>query len=130
MASPRYRRVGWPSLSRAGAAGPHPSARDDARRSPVSPTKRISFRKSGCPTAARVLYLGERRLRGHDARQVRRECWGRDFNGTRLNRVFSPNVPSPRFRLLRPLSRVRSIGGSDEGFGNWVERAGSSPCGE
>jgi len=51
---------------------------------------------------------------------------GGDFNGTRLNRVFAPNVPIAEIpALLRPLfEQFRSDRQPEEGFGNWVERAG------
>ena len=49
-----------------------------------------------------------------------------DFDGTRLNRVYAPNVPiSDIPSLLRPIFiEFRSERRDGEGFGNWVERIG------
>jgi len=51
---------------------------------------------------------------------------GGDFNGTRLNRAFAPNVPIAEITsLLRPiLAAFRDERHSGEGFGDWVERLG------
>jgi sulfite reductase beta subunit-like hemoprotein len=51
---------------------------------------------------------------------------GGDFEGTRLNRVYAPNVPIGEIpALLKALfadfGRGRAGG---EGFGDWVERVG------
>jgi sulfite reductase beta subunit-like hemoprotein len=49
-----------------------------------------------------------------------------DFNGTRLNRVYAPNVPIADIpALLRPtLEAFREERGHAEGFGDWVNRTG------
>jgi sulfite reductase (ferredoxin) len=49
-----------------------------------------------------------------------------DFDGTRLNRVFAPNVPIGEIpSLLRPLFvEFRSNRVTGEGFGDWVDRVG------
>ena len=49
-----------------------------------------------------------------------------DFNGTRLNRLFAPNVPITEIpALLRPMFETfRASRRPDEGFGNWVDRVG------
>jgi sulfite reductase (ferredoxin) len=49
-----------------------------------------------------------------------------DFDGTRLNRLFAPNVPINEIPLLlRPIfvefEANRAVG---EGFGDWVDRVG------
>ena len=87
--------------------------------------ERISFRMSGCPNGCSRPYLGDVGFVGTTLGKYD-VMLGGDFNGTRLNRVFSPNVPIAEIpALLRPLfERFRSDRVSDEGFGNWVERAG------
>jgi sulfite reductase (ferredoxin) len=87
--------------------------------------ERISFRMSGCPNGCSRPYLGDvgfvsTTLGKYDV------MLGGDFNGTRLNRVYAPNVPIGEIpSLLRPLfaeyGRVR-VGG--DGFGDWVNRVG------
>lgn len=87
--------------------------------------ERISFRMSGCPNGCSRPYLGDVGFVGTTLGKYD-VMLGGDFNGTRLNRVFAPNVPIAEIpALLRPLfEQFRSDRGPDEGFGNWVERAG------
>jgi sulfite reductase (ferredoxin) len=87
--------------------------------------ERISFRMSGCPNGCSRPYLGDVGFVGTTLGKYD-VMLGGDFNGTRLNRVFAPNVPIAEIpALLRPLfEQFRSERGPDEGFGNWVERAG------
>jgi sulfite reductase (ferredoxin) len=87
--------------------------------------ERISFRMSGCPNGCSRPYLGDVGFVGTTLGKYD-VMLGGDFNGTRLNRVFAPNVPIADIpALLRPLfERFRSERASEEGFGNWVERAG------
>ena len=51
---------------------------------------------------------------------------GGDFEGTRLNRVFAPNVPIAEIpALLRPLfAEFGARRDAGEGFGNFVNRIG------
>ena len=87
--------------------------------------ERISFRMSGCPNGCSRPYLGDVGFVGTTLGKYD-VMLGGDFDGTRLNRVFAPNVPIAEIpALLRPLFvefRVRHDPG--EGFGNWVERVG------
>jgi len=87
--------------------------------------ERISFRMSGCPNGCSRPYLGDVGFVGTTLGKYD-VMLGGDFDGTRLNRVFAPNVPiSEIAALLRPLFvefRMRHEPG--EGFGNWVERVG------
>ena len=87
--------------------------------------ERISFRMSGCPNGCSRPYLGDVGFVGTTLGKYDVMLAG-DFNGTRLNRVFAPNVPIAEIpALLRPLfEKFRSDRQSEEGFGNWVERAG------
>jgi sulfite reductase (ferredoxin) len=87
--------------------------------------ERISFRMSGCPNGCSRPYLGDVGFVGTTLGKYD-VMLGGDFNGTRLNRVFVPNVPIAEIpALLRPLfERFHSERASEEGFGNWVERAG------
>jgi sulfite reductase (ferredoxin) len=87
--------------------------------------ERISFRMSGCPNGCSRPYLGDVGFVGTTLGKYDVMLAG-DFNGTRLNRVFAPNVPIAEIpALLRPLfEKFRSDRQSAEGFGNWVERAG------
>jgi sulfite reductase (ferredoxin) len=87
--------------------------------------ERISFRMSGCPNGCSRPYLGDVGFVGTTLGKYDVMLAG-DFNGTRLNRVFAPNVPIAEIPgLLKPLFvRFRSDRLPEEGFGNWVERAG------
>jgi sulfite reductase (ferredoxin) len=87
--------------------------------------ERISFRMSGCPNGCSRPYLGDVGFVGTTLGKYD-VMLGGDFNGTRLNRVFAPNVPIAEIpALLRPLfEQFRSDRQPEEGFGNWVERAG------
>jgi sulfite reductase (ferredoxin) len=87
--------------------------------------ERISFRMSGCPNGCSRPYLGDVGFVGTTLGKYDVMLAG-DFEGTRLNRVFAPNVPiTDIVGLLRPMFiefRARRTAG--EGFGNWVERVG------
>jgi sulfite reductase (ferredoxin) len=87
--------------------------------------ERISFRMSGCPNGCSRPYLGDVGFVGTTLGKYDVMLAG-DFNGTRLNRVFAPNVPIIEIPvLLRPIfESYRSDRLPREGFGNWVERVG------
>jgi sulfite reductase (ferredoxin) len=87
--------------------------------------ERISFRMSGCPNGCSRPYLGDVGFVGTTLGKYDVMLAG-DFNGTRLNRVYAPNVPIAEIpALLRPtLEAFRSERQPAEGFGDWVERAG------
>jgi sulfite reductase (ferredoxin) len=87
--------------------------------------ERISFRMSGCPNGCSRPYLGDVGFVGTTLGKYDVMLAG-DFNGTRLNRVYAPNVPIAEIPvLLRPiLAMYRSDRQPGEGFGNWVERVG------
>jgi sulfite reductase (ferredoxin) len=87
--------------------------------------ERISFRMSGCPNGCSRPYLGDVGFVGTTLGKYD-VMLGGDFDGTRLNRVFAPNVPITDIpALLRPLFEefgAQRIAG--EGFGNYVDRVG------
>jgi sulfite reductase (ferredoxin) len=87
--------------------------------------ERISFRMSGCPNGCSRPYLGDVGFVGTTLGKYD-VMLGGDFDGTRLNRVFAPNVPIIDIpALLRPLFETfRTERGLGEGFGNWTERVG------
>jgi sulfite reductase (ferredoxin) len=87
--------------------------------------ERISFRMSGCPNGCSRPYLGDVGFVGTTLGKYDVMLAG-DFNGTRLNRVYAPNVPIAGIPdLLRPMFiKYRSDRRTGEGFGNWVERIG------
>ncbi len=87
--------------------------------------ERISFRMSGCPNGCSRPYLGDVGFVGTTLGKYD-VMLGGDFDGTRLNRVFAPNVPITDIpALLRPLFETfRSGRTPGEGFGNWTERVG------
>ena len=87
--------------------------------------ERISFRMSGCPNGCSRPYLGDVGFVGTTLGKYD-VMLGGDFNGTRLNRVFAPNVPITEIpSLLRPLFETfRSERRHGEGFGDWTERVG------
>jgi len=87
--------------------------------------ERISFRMSGCPNGCSRPYLGDVGFVGTTLGKYDVMLAG-DFDGTRLNRVYAPNVPIAEIPvLLRPIfATFRSDRRSGEGFGNWVERVG------
>jgi sulfite reductase (ferredoxin) len=87
--------------------------------------ERISFRMSGCPNGCSRPYLGDVGFVGTTLGKYD-VMLGGDFDGTRLNRVFAPNVPITDIpTLLRPLFEAfRSERTPGEGFGNWTERVG------
>lgn len=87
--------------------------------------ERISFRMSGCPNGCSRPYLGDVGFVGTTLGKYDVMLAG-DFDGTRLNRLYAPNVPIAEIpSLLRPMFvefRERRVRG--EGFGDWVERVG------
>jgi sulfite reductase (ferredoxin) len=87
--------------------------------------ERISFRMSGCPNGCSRPYLGDVGFVGTTLGKYDVMLAG-DFDGTRLNRVFAPNVPITEIpALLRPMfESFRSDRRTAEGFGNWVDRVG------
>ncbi len=87
--------------------------------------ERISFRMSGCPNGCSRPYLGDVGFVGTTLGKYD-VMLGGDFNGTRLNRLFAPNVPIGEIpSLLRPIFESFGVERSTgEGFGDWVERVG------
>jgi sulfite reductase (ferredoxin) len=87
--------------------------------------ERISFRMSGCPNGCSRPYLGDVGFVGTTLGKYDLMLAG-DFEGTRLNRVYAPNVPINEIvGLLRPMFvEFREKRNPGEGFGNWVERVG------
>jgi sulfite reductase (ferredoxin) len=87
--------------------------------------ERISFRMSGCPNGCSRPYLGDVGFVGTTLGKYDLMLAG-DFEGTRLNRVYAPNVPINEIvGLLRPIFvEFREQRNPGEGFGNWVERVG------
>ena len=87
--------------------------------------ERISFRMSGCPNGCSRPYLGDVGFVGTTLGKYD-VMLGGDFNGTRLNRAFAPNVPITEITpLLRPIFEAfRDERQAGEGFGDWVERLG------
>jgi sulfite reductase (ferredoxin) len=87
--------------------------------------ERISFRMSGCPNGCSRPYLGDVGFVGTTLGKYDLMLAG-DFDGTRLNRVYAPNVPINEIvGLLRPMFvEFREKRNAGEGFGNWVERVG------
>jgi sulfite reductase (ferredoxin) len=87
--------------------------------------ERVSFRMSGCPNGCSRPYLGDVGFVGTTLGKYD-VMLGGDFNGTRLNRLFAPNVPFGEIiPLLSPLFEAfRAERQAGEGFGDWVERLG------
>ncbi len=87
--------------------------------------ERISFRMSGCPNGCSRPYLGDVGFVGTTLGKYDVMLAG-DFDGTRLNRLYAPNVPIAEIpTLLRPIFvEFRSHRDAGEGFGDWVERTG------
>ena len=87
--------------------------------------ERISFRMSGCPNGCSRPYLGDVGFVGTTLGKYD-VMLGGDFDGTRLNRVFAPNVPITDIpSLLRPLFETfRTQRKPGEGFGDWTDRVG------
>jgi sulfite reductase (ferredoxin) len=87
--------------------------------------ERISFRMSGCPNGCSRPYLGDVGFVGTTLGKYDVMLAG-DFEGTRLNRVYAPNVPLAGIPgLLRPIFvEFRSDRAAGEGFGDWVQRVG------
>jgi sulfite reductase (ferredoxin) len=87
--------------------------------------ERISFRMSGCPNGCSRPYLGDVGFVGTTLGKYDVMLAG-DFDGTRLNRVYAPNVPIGEIpQLLRPMFvEFGSQRQPGEGFGNWVDRVG------
>jgi sulfite reductase (ferredoxin) len=87
--------------------------------------ERISFRMSGCPNGCSRPYLGDVGFVGTTLGKYDVMLAG-DFDGTRLNRLYAPNVPLAEIpSLLRPiLVEFRNDREAGEGFGDWVQRVG------
>lgn len=87
--------------------------------------ERISFRMSGCPNGCSRPYLGDVGFVGTTLGKYD-VMLGGDFDGTRLNRLFAPNVSMADIPgLLRPLfDEFRTDRATGEGFGDWVDRVG------
>ena len=87
--------------------------------------ERISFRMSGCPNGCSRPYLGDVGFVGTTLGKYD-VMLGGDFEGTRLNRVFAPNVPIAEIpALLRLLfAEFGNRRNTGEGFGNFVNRIG------
>jgi sulfite reductase (ferredoxin) len=87
--------------------------------------ERISFRMSGCPNGCSRPYLGDVGFVGTTLGKYD-VMLGGDFNGTRLNRLYEPNVPMADIpALLRSIFvQFRSGREPGEGFGDWVQRVG------
>ena len=87
--------------------------------------ERISFRMSGCPNGCSRPYLGDVGFVGTTLGKYDVMLAG-DFDGTRLNRLYAPNVGIGEIpSLLRPIFvEFRSNRAVGEGFGDWVERLG------
>ena len=87
--------------------------------------ERISFRMSGCPNGCSRPYLGDVGFVGTTLGKYDVMLAG-DFDGTRLNRLYAPNVPIAEIpSLLRPvLAEFGSAREPGDGFGDWVERIG------
>ncbi len=85
----------------------------------------ISFRMSGCPNGCSRPYLGDVGFVGTTLGKYDIMLAG-DFDGTRLNRLYAPNVPIGEIpSLLRPIFlEFRSERQLGEGFGDWVNRIG------
>ena len=80
---------------------------------------------SGCPNGCSRPYLGDVGFVGTTLGKYD-VMLGGDFDGTRLNRVYAPNVPITELpSLLRPMfEEFRDQRAAAEGFGNWVDRVG------
>jgi sulfite reductase (ferredoxin) len=87
--------------------------------------ERISFRMSGCPNGCSRPYLGDVGFVGTTLGKYDVMLAG-DFEGTRLNRLFAPNIPIGEIpALLRPIFiGFRELRQPGEGFGDWVDRSG------
>lgn len=87
--------------------------------------ERISFRMSGCPNGCSRPYLGDVGFVGTTLGKYD-VMLGGDFDGTRLNRLYEPNVPIGDIPALLGAIFVefRSDRAHGEGFGDWVERTG------
>ncbi len=87
--------------------------------------ERISFRMSGCPNGCSRPYLGDVGFVGTTLGKYDLMLGG-DFEGTRLNRVYAPNVPIGDIPdVLRSLFvEFREDRRPREGFGDWVDRVG------
>jgi sulfite reductase (ferredoxin) len=87
--------------------------------------ERISFRMSGCPNGCSRPYLGDVGFVGTTLGKYDVMLAG-DFDGTRLNRLYAPNVPIAEIpKLLRAIFiEFRTHRRPGEELGNWVERIG------
>ncbi len=87
--------------------------------------ERISYRMTGCPNGCARPYLGDVGFVGTTLGKYD-VFLGGDFDGTRLNTLFAPNVPLPEIPdLLRgPLAAFAAERSAGEGFGDWCQRHG------
>jgi sulfite reductase (ferredoxin) len=87
--------------------------------------ERISYRMAGCPNGCSRPYLGDVGFVGTTLGKYD-VFLGGDFTGTRLNQVYTRNVPLAEIpELLRgPLLAFRDERGPGEGFGDWCHRVG------
>jgi sulfite reductase (ferredoxin) len=87
--------------------------------------ERISFRMTGCPNGCARPYLGDVGFVGTTLGKYD-VFLGGDFDGTRLNQLYSRNVPLDEIpALLRPpLAAFREDREPGEGFGDWSARVG------
>ncbi|HVH62011.1 MAG TPA: NADPH-dependent assimilatory sulfite reductase hemoprotein subunit [Candidatus Dormibacteraeota bacterium] len=85
----------------------------------------ISFRMSGCPNGCSRPYLGDVGFVGTTLGKYD-VMLGGDFDGTRLNRLYAPNVSLAEIPgLLHPIFlQFRGFRTPGERFGDWVERRG------
>src|SRR5207237_9927947 len=87
--------------------------------------QRISVASRAFPNGCSRPYLGDAGFVGTTLCKYD-VMLGGDFEGTRLNRVFAPNVPIAEIpALLRPLfAEFGARRDAGEGFGNFVNRIG------
>ncbi|HKW58827.1 MAG TPA: NADPH-dependent assimilatory sulfite reductase hemoprotein subunit [Candidatus Dormibacteraeota bacterium] len=87
--------------------------------------ERISFRMSGCPNGCSRPYLGDVGFVGTTLGKYD-VMLGGDFDGTRLNRLYAPNLPLAEIPTLLRSIFVEFRSGRDPGerFGDWVQRIG------
>ena len=87
--------------------------------------ERISYRMTGCPNGCARPYLGDVGFVGTTLGKYD-VFLGGDFDGTRLNTLFAPNVLLQEIPdLLRgPLAAFAAERSAGEGFGDWCQRHG------
>ena len=87
--------------------------------------ERISYRMTGCPNGCARPYLGDVGFVGTTLGKYD-VFLGGDFDGTRLNTLFAPNVLLQEIPdLLRgPLAAFAAERSAGEGFGEWCQRHG------